>query len=282
MKPDQAPLVSAEWLMQHRDECVLLDASIDRRAGPQGTEYASGLDRFLNEGHIPGAQFADLFGDFSDPCGAFAFTRPKAAGLQAALRRLGIDDCTRVVVYDALNGVWAARVWWLLQSAGLEHSAVLDGGLARWRAAGGELACGPAVAPEPGQVCVREIPGRLVDLAQVMATQAAGRPLVCALSSTSYAQDGHIPGSVNLAYADLLDDHGLLNLERLPAQLQSLALSSDDPLLLYCGGGVNACGLALALTAAGHDPDRLSVYDGSLNEWRADPQRPLATGTDRA
>lgn len=279
---DHDPRVSAPWLREHLDDqdLVVLDARIHRGTAANGaTSYASGREDFEQTGHIPGAGFADLFGAFSAPDAPLLFTRPEGAALQAELRRLGVHERSHVVVYDSLNGVWAARVWWLLLSYGHARVSVLDGGLANWRAAGGELAFGPQVDETPGDACSREIGGRFVDLAEVAAwiAQPQAPLLLCGLRSSEY-DAGHIPGSLSLPYADWLDDHGLLQVEKVKETIAALRIEPGTELTLYCGGGVNACGLALGLMAAGHSVADLHVYDGSLNEWRTHPQLPLKTG----
>lgn len=266
-----APLVSAVWLRDHAGTpgLVVLDASIDRQVTPDGSRYASGRAGF-EAGHIPGALFADLFGAFSDPAGPFPFTRPQPDAFAAEAARLGLAPDSTVVVYDSLNGVWAARARWVLKAMGLARVSVLNGGLAAWRAAGGGLETGPDAPPGGGRFRPAPVPGLFADTPEIRALLAdggAGR-LFCALRRPEY-EAGHIPGSKALPYADLLDENGLVDPARLPAV-------PDGPLVLYCGGGVNATGVALALEARGHTA--LTVYDGSLNEWKADPALPLATG----
>lgn len=276
------PRVSARWLYEHGNDpdVVVLDARIHRGVNSAGTTfYASGRDDFEREGHIPGAGFADLFGSFSDPDGRFLFTRPKAAQLQTELRRLGVSEHSHVVVYDSINNVWAARVWWLLLAYGHSRVSVLDGGLAQWQATGGDLALGPEFPTTPGNVEIEEIDGRFVDLDEVKTwlDEPQTSQLVCGLRANEYSA-GHIPGSLSLPYSDWLDPQGMLDIERVQQTSTALHIEPGDELILYCGGGVNACGLALGLMAVGHPATTLHVYDGSLNEWRADPTRPLALG----
>ncbi|WP_213878727.1 rhodanese-like domain-containing protein [Pseudomonas sp. dw_358] len=276
------PRVSAQWLREHLDDMnlVVLDARIHRGVDAQGASlYASGRNDFEQSGHIPGAGFADLFGGFSAADGRFLFTRPTAAQLQAELQRLGVHERSHVVVYDSLNGVWAARVWWLLLAYGQARVSVLDGGLAQWQAAGGGLAFGQAAPVVPGDACSQEIAGRFVDLAEVKAwlRQPGDGQLVCALRGSEYAA-GHIPGSLSLPYADWLDEQGRLDVHKVHETTSALNVAPNAELTLYCGGGVNACGLALGLLAAGHAVEHLHVYDGSLNEWRAHPELPLVSG----
>lgn len=260
------PLVQAEWLHAHLGRVVVLDASIDRR--PEG--YFPG-DALFAAGHIPGALFADLFAAFSDPAAPFPFTAPTAEGLERATQRLGISAETDIVVYDSLTGAWAARLWWVLRAFGHDRVRVLDGGRAAWKAAGGAVAQGAAVAPEQGSFTARPRPGFFLGTAQVEA--AIGTvPMLCAMRVDEFAA-GHIPASRSLPYASLLGADGRLDLAAVARARTTLGLAPGAPVILYCGGGINAAGLALAFTALGED--RVQIYDGSLSEWRADPARPL-------
>ena len=98
-------LVSTDWLAAHLGDpgLVVVDATVIGAETPAGFRWLSGLDDHLIEGHIPGAVFADLLEEFSDPDGPYAFTRPDSARLEQAARALGIDDDVSVVVYDALS-----------------------------------------------------------------------------------------------------------------------------------------------------------------------------------
>ena len=120
----------------------VLDATVLRVTGFNGSvAYVSGEEEYLVKGHIPGAVFADLFDDFSDPEGEYAFAHPAARHFERAAQAHGVDNDTAVVVYDTGIGTWAARLWWLFRSFGFEVR-VLDGGLTKWRAEGRELATG--------------------------------------------------------------------------------------------------------------------------------------------
>src|SRR3954470_18627383 len=144
-----SPLVSTQWLADHLGgRLVVLDASVLAITLPNGTTgYLSGHEQYLVEGHVPGAIFADVVDELSDPEGAYPFTRPDADRFETAVGALGIDNETTVVIYDSVVGQWAARVWWLFRAFGYDRVAVLDGGFAKWRAEGRELETGH-VEPE--------------------------------------------------------------------------------------------------------------------------------------
>src|ERR671914_1825271 len=134
----RTPLVSTDWLEKHLGDPDLrvLDATahlVGPESGSSGWSLRPGLDDYL-AAHIPGAVFADVLDDLSEPDGG-AVSKPSAARFAAAAGRLGIGPVSHVVVY-ALEPHWATRVWWLLRANGLHNVAVLDGGFGKWTAEG--------------------------------------------------------------------------------------------------------------------------------------------------
>ncbi|MEV6345214.1 rhodanese-like domain-containing protein [Actinoplanes sp. NPDC051851] len=246
------PLVSAAWLADHLGEVTVLDASIHRTA----TGFAPGREAFA-AGHIPSARFADLVTDFSDPDAPFPFTLPSVERLRSVALLSGVRNRKRVIVYDRNGGAWAARIWWLLRVHGFASVSVLDGGFRAWT---GPVETGiPAPLSEVGELTLHSPSEQATaDLDEV--ARAEPGTLVCALRAEQFAAE-HIPGSVNVPYLALLRDDGTIDLDR--ARSSAVEASS----IVYCGGGINAAGLILALVAAGLPAPRL--FDGSLNAWRA-------------
>lgn len=280
------PLVSTQWLADHlgSERLVVVDASVvmtDRPGRPPA--FVTGHDRYLVEGHIPGAVFADLLDAFSDPEGRFGFTRPDAARFEAAASALGIGDDSTVVVYDGAIGTWAARLWWLLRSFGHERVAVLDGGYRAWLAEGRPTELGH-VEPAGGiRFTARpreELWASKAEVEDVVAGRARAS-LVCAVPEPEFAgavlarsRAGHIPGSISVPAASLLARETRTFLGE-DALRERFAGTDGDRVIVYCGGGIAATADALALTLLGHDD--VAVFDGSLNEWAADPEAPLVT-----
>ena len=155
----------------------MLDASVLSITLPNGGwAYLSGHEQYLLEGHLPGAVFADLFEELSDPEGGYPFTRPDADRFETAVGELGIDNETTVVVYDSAVGQWAARVWWLFRAFGYDRVAVLDGGLTNWRAEGRALETGHVPA-EPATVRGERAP-------RALGRQGRSSRACCAASTT--------------------------------------------------------------------------------------------------
>jgi thiosulfate/3-mercaptopyruvate sulfurtransferase len=238
--------------------------------------------------HIPGAVYAHLDTDLSGPRAPWTGRHPlpEPEALAATFGRLGIGAGVQVVAYDDSGGVYAARLWWLLRWLGHPAAAVLDGGLAAWRAAGRPLAT-DAVMPAPCRFDAAPRPAAHVSADEVAALLArAGCLLLDARSAERYQgrvepldpRAGHVPGATHHHYAQNLGSDGrFLPPAALRAAFERL-LGSRPPaaLVSMCGSGVTACHTLLALEVAGLPGARL--YPGSWSEWCRDPARPVATG----
>ena len=265
-----------------RDEIVLLDGRSVL------TDPAAGAAMYA-EGHLPGAFHANLERDLSDmtQTGQGRHPWPRAEDFARTLAGWGVTPATQVVVYDADNGMYAARAWWLLRMMGHNHVAVLDGGLKAWQAVGLPLEFGmrPPIAgnvPYPGDFDR----ARLFDHDDVAAHVAHGGLLVDARASERYRGDvepidkmaGHVPGAVNRPFAGNLGPDGRFKpRETLFAEFAEL-LGGRTPsdLVAMCGSGVTACHHLLAMAHAGLEGGKL--YKGSWSGWISDPARPIATG----
>lgn len=281
--PVPGPLVSTQWLADHLggESLVVLDATV---LSVEGGGHVSGDEEYLVHGHVPGAYSADLIEQFSDPEAALKFTRPSREQFERAAGEHGISNETTVIVYDTASGQWASRLWWLLRSFGHDDAAVLDGGLTRWRQEERELETG-YTAPVARAFVAQERPGLWVDKREVEEVAVGARPgaLVCAIPAKEFSGEapvrrraGHIPGSVSVPAATLVDRDTRRLLE--PAQLADRlgAVADGERVILYCAAGIAATSAALAMTVLGRTD--IAVYDGSLNEWAADPDAALAVG----
>jgi thiosulfate/3-mercaptopyruvate sulfurtransferase len=254
-----------------------------RLGGPPGRED-------YDRGHLPGAVYLDLDTELAGPPGAAGrHPLPGPDSLQRALRAAGVRADRPVVVYDADNGSIAARAWWLLRWAGLGRVAVLDGGFAAWNGEGRPVTTA-APEPEPGDFTVR--PGGMPVLD---AAGAAGRArdgvLLDARAPERYrgdvepidARGGHIPGAVNAPFAGHVGGDGRwLPPARLAERFAAIGVADGQPVGAYCGSGVTAASVVLALEAAGVTSAAApaDLYVGSWSEWSGDPARPVATGAE--
>ncbi|MEA9985582.1 sulfurtransferase [Subtercola sp. RTI3] len=294
VSPLVAPIVSTQWLCDHigSDSVVVLDASVLRVTGfDSHPTWLSGLDQYLVGGHIPGAIFADLIDEFSNPTGAFGFERPSIAQFEAAAAAVGVTNDSTVIVYDTAAGQWAARLWWLFRANGYDRVAVLDGGLTKWNHEDRPIDTG-SVEPARGAFTSTERPQLWADktfVASVVSGEAAAT-LVCAVPASEFAAEsgerarrGHIPGSVSVPSGRLVDaeTNAFLRPDALRAlfaptlDLTARSAVAGTPTLIvaYCDGAIAAAADALALALIGVTD--VAIYDGSLTEWSVDDALPL-------
>jgi thiosulfate/3-mercaptopyruvate sulfurtransferase len=253
---------------------------VDCRASLQ--DPAAGRHAYA-KAHLPGARFADLLDDLSGPIVAGKTGRhplPELDRFVAKVRRWGIGMSSQVVAYDDAAGAFAARLWWMLRWLGHDDVAVLDGGYSAWVAERRPVTADlPTVAH--GNFVPRARPELLVSTTELAAPQSIAQKLFDARAPERFRGDvepidpvaGHIPGAVNLPFADNLRDGRF----RSPAELrerfaQALGDSAPERAVVYCGSGVTACHDVLAFAHAGLPLPRL--YAGSWSEWITDPARP--------
>ena len=238
------------------------------------------------EGHIPGADFLDLQGEFSDTSSKFHFMMADVAQLEAAFGRHGLGDDSRVVLYSIGTMMWATRFWWMLQSLGFT-ARVLDGGFDKWKAEGRAVETGPAKGYPPATFTARPRAGYFIDSRQTLkASTEAGSVLVNALGPqfqrglepSRYGRPGRIPGSVNVPAATLIDPETktFLPLAEAEQKFAAAGVTKDKRVVAYCGGGISATMDLLQLHRLGYD--NLTLYDASMGEWAKDETLPIETG----
>ena len=277
MQPDDpTTLVSTTWLANHLADptvCVL-DASwyLPGQNRDPLAEYVAA--------HIPGARFFDIdeIVDLSIPLPHMA---PPVEKFTSRLRGLGVGDGQQIVVYDGAGIFSAARVWWTFRLMGLRNIAVLDGGLPKWRSEGHPLTDAPPDLRAP-HLTPRPQPDLVKSAAQVLAAMQTGQAqIIDARSAARFhgqapeprpgLRGGHIPGSRNVPFADVLNPDGTM---KSPADLRAVFTAAGvdltRPAITTCGSGVTAAVLSLALERLGHRDHAL--YDGAWAEWggRAD------------
>jgi thiosulfate/3-mercaptopyruvate sulfurtransferase len=237
-------------------------------------------------GHVPGAVFVDLDTELAahgDPThGRHPLPSPEA--FEASMRGWGIDDGSRVVVYDATGSMAAARAWWMLRWAGLPDVRLLDGGWTAWQAHGGDQATDD-VRPAPGTVTFTS-PAMPTIGAEEAGGWSVHGVLVDARAPERFRGEvepidpvaGHIPGAVNVPTAGNLDADGrFLPAEVLRDRFVRAGITADTPVAAYCGSGVTAAHEIAAMAIAGIDA---ALYPGSWSQW-SNLGLPAETASDR-
>jgi thiosulfate/3-mercaptopyruvate sulfurtransferase len=253
-----------------------------------GIPYIAVAGRHTFEaGHIPGADFLDLQGEFSDSSTTLRFMMPDIRQLEAAFGRHGLSNGSRVVLYSIGTPMWATRFWWMLTSLGFENVAVLDGGLDKWKLEGRPLETGPAKGYPPATFTAKPKPGFFVDKHETLAaTSEQGTVVVNALGPqfhkglepSRYGRPGRVPGSCNVSAATLLDPQtkAFVPLAEAEAKFKARGITKDKRVVAYCGGGISATVDLFLLHQLGYD--NLTLYDGSMGEWATDTSLPIETG----
>ncbi len=278
-------LVSTEWLSKHLSEPAVrvIDCTTHLPPRPDFSLYdvVPGLEDF-EKARIPGAVFLDIDHDVSEPHPRLHFMLPEAAHFAGAMSRLGVSDDDLVVCYSTANHWWATRLWWMLRVFGHDNAAVLDGGFQKWRAEGRALESGPAKPVSRGRFTDRGMRRELVaDKNDVLG--AIGTVETCTVNAlrpeqhagtggVHYGRRGHITGSINIPAVHHLNPD---NTFKSTDELRKLFTPALDKarVITYCGGGIAATSVALALAILGRDD--VKVYDASLTEWAANPMLPM-------
>ncbi|KEO90428.1 3-mercaptopyruvate sulfurtransferase [Erythrobacter longus] len=277
------PLVSTAWLADQAGsgDVIVLDAS--RHLPAAGRDPRAEFEA----GHIPGARFLDL-ATLTDASSEVPAALPRPEQVAQALAELGVDESARIVVYDDSAVKTSARAWFALTQAGVRDVAVLDGGLAKWREEGRTLEAGAgeyaATKPRALTNSTPKVASKSDMLAncesgvsQVLDARGEDRVFGSGIDPVHGGQNGRIPGALNLPFGKVFNEDGTFkSAPDLRTLFEEAGVDLSKPLVTTCGSGVTASVLLLAAHIAGKDDVRL--YDGSWQEWEADPDTPKEQG----
>ncbi len=239
------------------------------------------------EEHIPGAVFFDI-DEIADTKSPLPHMLPPPEKFSSRMRSMGIGDGSRIVVYDTKGLFSAARVWWTFRVMGVNDVSVLNGGLPKWKREERPLESGEPRSRTTRHFTARRNADLVRDLADMKAlVKDRSAEIVDSRAPDRFAgrveeprpglRSGHIPGSHNLSYGQLLNKDGTLKSAPGLTQLfEAAGVDLSKPVVTSCGSGITASVLALALAVIGHR--RTAVYDGSWAEWGADKTLPIETG----
>jgi thiosulfate/3-mercaptopyruvate sulfurtransferase len=276
------PLVSVDWLASRLDapDIRIIDASTFM---PGSERDARGE---YEAGHIPGAIFFDI-NEISDTSSDLPHMMPSAEKFTSRVKKLGLGDGLRLVVYDSQGIFSSPRVWWMFRHMGHEDVVVLDGGLPAWIAAGHAVEDMPAILRER-HFTVRRRADLMRDMdqvrdkltsasAQIVDARPAGRFTGTAPEPRAGLSSGHMRGALNVPYSELLQSDGTLkDSEALKVVMRDAGVDLGRRIVTTCGSGITACVLALALARLGRFD--VPVYDGSWTQWASVPGNEIVGG----
>jgi thiosulfate/3-mercaptopyruvate sulfurtransferase len=276
-------LVSTDWLAARLDapDIRLVDGSFYLPAQKRDPKA-----EFVQQ-HIPGAVFFDI-DEIADTSSPLPHMLPSAEKFSARVRKLGLGDGNKIVVYDTTPMLGATRVWWMFRAMGHKDVAVLDGGLPKWMKESHPVTDDPTPPRERhftariDNTLVRSVDDvkALVDSKreQIVDARAANRFRGEVPEPRPGLRAGHMPGAFNLPYNELLDPQTgtMLPADKLGARIAASGLDPAKKVTASCGSGVSACVVALGLYLTG--APEAAIYDGSWTEWGGRADTPIVTG----
>ena len=269
MKTLSQPLVSCDWLASNIDNpnLIVLDASIASIESKNLTVVRKGI--------IPHTRFFDLKNTFRDQQSNFPAMMPSKELFERSARALGVNKDSLVVIYDNLGIYSSPRVWWMFMTMGHKNVAILDGGLPEWHRLGLSTEINTEFKGTRGDFeafyeegCVSSMEDVVTSLeknnVKILDARSSARFTGTSPEPRKGLRRGHIPGSLNLPFKEVLCNGKMKPMEELILLFRELNIQ-DEKLIFTCGSGVTACIILLAAEIIGLK--NKSVYDGSWCEW---------------
>lgn len=273
-------IVSVTWVKEHLNELTVIDCRFHLPAPQKGiTEY--------KEQHIPGAHYMDLNKDLSSSVGTHGGRHPMPdfKELHHKLEKIGVHDDRKVLIYDDQNGAMASRLWFLLKVLGHEHALIMDGGYSEWVNQGYPVTADVPQQEKRGILTMDLKEDLLIDMESVRSNLTAfkrgGSYLLDAREPNRYngieesidKLAGHIPGALNFFWMENIENGKWKDTEALKERFGQLEPSKE--IVVYCGSGVTACPMFVALKEAGYE--KVKLYTGSWSDWISYTDNPISS-----
>jgi thiosulfate/3-mercaptopyruvate sulfurtransferase len=254
-------LVDTAWLAQHLNDPNI--RIVDMRA------------RGYADGHIPEAVFLDN-NWIRNPKAPPTFL-PTPEEFEALMARLGISNTTRVIAYDERGGIYATRLWWIMNHYGHANVAVLDGGWVKWTAEQRTTTTSaPAVTPatfsvKPGtvKVATADQVKTAINNPRIKLIDARTQAEIDGKDLRNIKRGGFIESSIPVYWEDTLD--ATTKTFKPAAEIARLyrdkGIGANDDVVVYCQVGMRASHDLFTLALIGHDLAKLSNYYGAWEEW---------------
>ena len=271
-------IIETSWLANNLNKVIVLD----------GSWYLPNQNRDpkkeFEKSHIPGSQFFDI-DLISDKNNSLPHMIPDSQTFESHARRLGINNSDQIIIYDGIGLQSSARVWWTFKLFGHTKVGILNGGLPKWLSE--NLPVEKKINTRDrsdyksnfNKKLIRNYEAVLENITskkeQLIDARSKARFLGTEPEPRENLISGHIPGSLNLPFQELIlqSNKTIKNSEEIKKIFKDYGITFEKPIVTTCGSGITASILAYCLHLIGFD--NFSVYDGSWAEWGSTENSPI-------